>query len=138
MAIDFKGDKTMPMQPPTKPERLLEGTMLSTQVEQALTAYFQQLGETPPHGLYQLVIAEIEIPLIKAVLQHTSFNRLQAAKKMGISRTTFHKKLNDYGLEEWIKDVKHRNVAAMEKGLTKTLKKTVDQLSTPAEIEETA
>ncbi|MCP4473947.1 MAG: hypothetical protein GY821_05150 [Gammaproteobacteria bacterium] len=127
----------MPMPAPDNIPSISEVAPFSAQVEQALTAYFRQLEETPPNGLYNLVLTEIEIPLMKTVLQHTRFNRLQAAKLLGISRTTFHKKLNDYALAEWIQDVQYRNVVAMEKDLAKALDAAEKPLTTPADIEET-
>ncbi len=85
---------------------------LSEQVEQAMHHYFSQLGEATPANLYQLVLAEVEAPLLKSLLRHTRFNRLQAAKQLGISRTTLHKKLQQYGLNTWIQANKYRNVTA--------------------------
>ncbi len=138
--IDFQtltGDKTMTMPATSNIPSISEGVTFSAQVEQALTAYFQQLEETPPNGLYNLVLTEIEIPLIKTILQHTRFNRLQAAKLLGISRTTFHKKIKDYALEEWIQDVKHRDVIAIGKGFAKAIDATAKPVAAPTEIEET-
>ncbi len=80
--------------------------LLSTQVETAIKDYLKNLGETPAANLLALVLAEIEPPLLKAVLMQTQFNRLQAAKIVGVSRTTFHKKLKAYGLEAWIETSK--------------------------------
>ncbi len=80
--------------------------ILRDQVASALTEYFTLLGNAPMANLYQLMLDEIEPPLIQAVLLQTQFNRLQAAKILGINRTTFHKKLNLYQLDDWIKKEK--------------------------------
>tara|TARA_B100001996_G_C18514978_1_gene536982 strand:+ start:315 stop:707 length:393 start_codon:yes stop_codon:yes gene_type:complete len=75
---------------------------LQEAVEMAMGNYFSQLGETTPANLLPMVLAEVEVPLMKAVLHRTHFNRLQAAKQLGISRTTFHKKIRQYGLDVWM------------------------------------
>lgn len=47
-------------------------------------------------NLHDLVLAEIEPPLLKAVLEKRRGNQLQAAKILGISRGTIRKKLFRY------------------------------------------
>lgn len=89
----------------------IEKPLLKEHVEMAVKGYLDNLGDTPAANLLELVIGEIEPPLIKAVLLKTHFNRLQAAKILGISRTTFHKKLNIYKLDEWIQTSKRSMTA---------------------------
>ncbi len=85
--------------------------LLRQSVEMAMESYFSQLGNAPASNLYQMVLNEVEIPLIKTVLRYTRFNRLQAAKLLGISRTTFHKKLKQYGLDLWLENEKRLPLA---------------------------
>lgn len=47
-------------------------------------------------GLYEMILAEIEPPLLQAVMEKRRGNQLQAAKMLGISRGTIRKKLNQY------------------------------------------
>ena len=48
------------------------------------------------HDLYDMILAEIEPPLLEAVMAKKRGNQLQAAKILGISRGTIRKKLLRY------------------------------------------
>lgn len=50
----------------------------------------------PIDGLYDMIISEIEPPLLQAVMEKRRGNQLQAAKMLGISRGTIRKKLLRY------------------------------------------
>jgi Fis family transcriptional regulator len=50
----------------------------------------------PIDDLYDMVISQVEEPLIKAVMEKRRGNQLQAAKTLGISRGTIRKKLLRY------------------------------------------
>lgn len=73
---------------------------LSSAVQTALDLYFHDLdGHTPPGNLYEMVLCEVERPLLQAVMQHTRGNQCNAAKILGINRSTLRKKLQQYGIE---------------------------------------
>lgn len=67
-------------------------------VREAIESYFAQLNGHPANGLYQMVLAEVEEPLLEAVLRHTGSNQTQASQILGISRSTLRKKLAKYNL----------------------------------------
>lgn len=46
--------------------------------------------------LYELLLSEVEPPLLQAVMEKCRGNQLQAAKILGISRGTIRKKLQHY------------------------------------------
>ena len=46
--------------------------------------------------LYDLILSEVEPPLLQAVMEKRRGNQLQAAKMLGISRGTIRKKLQRY------------------------------------------
>jgi len=71
---------------------------LSSQVKEALTLYFDQLNGHEAAGLYEMVIAEVEKPLLESVLAYTGQNQSKAAKMLGLSRSTLRKKMELYGL----------------------------------------
>lgn len=71
---------------------------LGSQVTKALDEYFLQLGEARPSKLYEMVIAEVEKPLIDFVLKHTKSNKSEAAEILGITRGTLYKKIDLYKL----------------------------------------
>lgn len=68
-------------------------------VREALTEYFNHLNGHAPAALYDLVLQEVEQPLLSTVLQHTGGNQTKAADILGISRSTLRKKLAKYGIE---------------------------------------
>lgn len=77
---------------PTKPETLRNS------VEVALNNYFTHLEGQPVTDLYQMVLSEIEAPLLEAVMRHTGDNQSQASEMLGLNRGTLRKKLKQYGL----------------------------------------
>ncbi len=68
-------------------------------VRDALDSYFQQMGDHGASDLYQLVLNEVEQPLLEKVIQHTEGNQTRAARILGISRSTLRKKLTAYNLD---------------------------------------
>ena len=68
-------------------------------VRASLTLYFQHLDGHTPQKLYQLVMSEIERPLLEIVMSHTQGNQTKASDLLGINRSTCRKKLIQYGLE---------------------------------------
>ena len=60
--------------------------------------YFNQLEGEPVSELYQMVLAEMEIPLLEKVLEYTRGNQTKAAELLGLNRGTLRKKLKQYGL----------------------------------------
>ena len=67
-------------------------------VEHALTTYFEQLNGEVTTNLYDVFLAEVEGPMLKATLSHTQGNESQAAESLGVNRGTLRKKLKTYGL----------------------------------------
>jgi two-component system, NtrC family, nitrogen regulation response regulator GlnG len=67
---------------------------LSDFMEQYLAKYISTFGDQlPPDGLYERMLAEIEPPLLHAVLVATRGNQLKAADVLGINRNTLRSKL---------------------------------------------
>ena len=64
----------------------------------ALERYFELLGDHPTSGLYQMVLAEVEAPLLAVVMRQTNDNQSRAAELLGINRTTLRKKLKLYDI----------------------------------------
>ena len=72
---------------------------LRAHVQAALHDYFRQLEGQMPTGLYDLVLQEVERPLLETVMHFTHGNQTRAAEVLGINRSTLRKKLRQYGLE---------------------------------------
>ncbi len=66
--------------------------------EDALKSYFDRLNGHKPGDLYDLVIGEVEEPLLKTVMDYSHGNQSRAADILGINRGTLRKKLRHYSL----------------------------------------
>lgn len=84
-------DKT----PPCSDQPLL----LSEHVRGALKDYFSRIDGHSVCALYEMVIAEVERPLVQTVLEQYGHNQSKAAQALGLSRSTLRKKINHYGLD---------------------------------------
>jgi len=84
--------KTVSQKPKNKP--------LSEQVRKAMKKYFATLGDTNPANIYEMVIAEVEPELLKAVMKYTNNNQSKAATALGLNRATLRKKLHRYNITE--------------------------------------
>jgi Fis family transcriptional regulator len=62
----------------------------------ALKQDFNILNGHTPFDIYKLVIKEVELPLIKTVMEHAKQNQTQAAAILGINRSTLRKKLKAF------------------------------------------
>lgn len=71
---------------------------LRESVHLALENYFAQLDGQPVNNLYELVLTEIEAPLLEAVMRYTNNNQTHASNLLGLNRGTLRKKLKQYDL----------------------------------------
>ncbi|MEM0910877.1 MAG: DNA-binding transcriptional regulator Fis [Pseudomonadota bacterium] len=71
---------------------------LRQSVKQAVNKYLKDGDNNNIDNLYELVLAEVEAPLLEEVMTHTRGNQTKAANLMGINRGTLRKKLKMYGL----------------------------------------
>ena len=71
---------------------------LSFHVKEALERYFSALNGHAPGGLYELVLTEIERPLLEEVMRRTRGNISKAAQHLGLNRATLRKKLEKHGI----------------------------------------
>ncbi|MCM2130852.1 DNA-binding transcriptional regulator Fis [Larsenimonas rhizosphaerae] len=67
-------------------------------VEQSMTRYFQHLDGGNVTDLHAMVMAEVEAPLLQAVMLNTEGNQTLAAQMLGLNRGTLRKKLKQYDL----------------------------------------
>ncbi len=77
---------------------LTHGESLRGCVEQAMENYFQNLDGQPVSDVYNMVMAEVEAPLLEIVLKYTRHNQTRAAHVLGLNRGTLRKKLKQYDL----------------------------------------
>ena len=67
-------------------------------VRVALERYFADLDGALPAALHELVVAQVEPPLLQFVLERTRGNQCEAARMLGINRNTLRKKLRLYNI----------------------------------------
>ena len=72
---------------------------LSQCVSRSMRRYFKDLNGEEPANLYDMVMAEIERPLLEVVMHQAESNQTRAAKMLGINRNTLRKKLKQYRIE---------------------------------------
>lgn len=61
-----------------------------------VTRFLSENKSKNVNDLYDMILAEVEPPLLQAVMEKRRGNQLQAAKMLGISRGTIRKKLQRY------------------------------------------
>jgi len=67
-------------------------------VKSSLAAYLEKVDHENISNLYDLVLSEVEAPLLETVLQHTRSNQSKASSMLGLNRGTLRKKLKKYGM----------------------------------------
>jgi Fis family transcriptional regulator, factor for inversion stimulation protein len=75
-----------------------QGQSLRGCVEQAMDNYFKHLDGQDVSDVYEMVMAEVEAPMLEIVLKYTRHNQTRAAQVLGLNRGTLRKKLKQYGL----------------------------------------
>ena len=71
---------------------------LNNAVRECLSQYFNELNGTPPGNLYDMVLQQVEGPLLEMLLAHVDGNQSKASEYLGINRGTLRKKLKTYDL----------------------------------------
>ncbi len=71
---------------------------LRDSVKTAVEKYFTHLDGQHITDLYEMVLSEVEEPLLQTLMRITGGNQSLAAKILGLSRGTLRKKLEQYDL----------------------------------------
>lgn len=79
-------------------ESIQQETTLRSEVEKALSRYFAHVEDAPVTDLHDMVMSEVEAPLLKAVMRHAGNNQSKASIMLGMNRGTLRTKLKHYGL----------------------------------------
>lgn len=67
-------------------------------VARAVRRYLNDVDSQPCEALHALVVAEVEQPLLREVLDWYAGNQSRAAAALGMNRATLRKKLHQYGI----------------------------------------
>lgn len=90
------GDDSASPEPANNNEE--SGSELSTAVTRAVRDYLAELDGQMTTDFYQLVLAEIEAPLLREIMAYTRNNQTRASIMLGLNRGTLRKKLKQYDL----------------------------------------
>ena len=71
---------------------------LRDSVSIALSNYFTHLEGQDVTDVYEMVLSEVEAPLLEEVMKYTRNNQTKASILLGLNRGTLRKKLKQYGL----------------------------------------
>ena len=71
---------------------------LRDSVSVALNNYFAHLEGQDVTDVYEMVLSEVEAPLLEEVMKYTRNNQTRASTLLGLNRGTLRKKLKQYGL----------------------------------------
>lgn len=82
----------------SKPAAEKQTLSLSEQVTQTLELYFDTLQEQTTCDLYEMVIHQVEKPMLEFVLAKTEYNQTQTALILGINRNTLRTKMQKHQL----------------------------------------
>jgi Fis family transcriptional regulator len=83
--------KSLPGMPPAR-------SRIEDCVHQTLRTYLEDLGDTPPRGMHEMVMRVAERALLELVLDRTRGNQSRAAEWLGINRNTLRRKLAEHRL----------------------------------------
>lgn len=76
----------------------LQSVSLEKLVKSKLEVLFQQQQEAQVelNGLYNIILEQVEKPLIELTLSNCRGNQVKTAKMLGINRNTLKKKIDNY------------------------------------------
>lgn len=72
---------------------------LSACVRKMMKQYFKDLDGEDVSDIYDMVVANVERPLLEVVMHQARGNQTRAAEMLGLNRNTLRKKLSEHGIE---------------------------------------
>lgn len=73
---------------------------LGDNVREAMEKYFSDLDGHEPSDLHELIMSQVEKPLIESVIDNSRGNLTRAAQVLGLNRGTLRNRMQKYGLEK--------------------------------------
>ena len=71
---------------------------LRDSVAEAVRSYLEELDGQMSTDVYQMVLAQVEAPLLEEIMAYTRNNQTKASLMLGLNRGTLRKKLKQYNL----------------------------------------
>ena len=87
------------MQPKHKTESGVRDNELSITVRKVMRQYFKDLDGEKASGIYDMVVACVEKPMLEVVMLQAQGNQTRAAELLGLNRNTLRKKLSKHGID---------------------------------------
>ena len=75
-----------------------EGRQLSHQVSKSMRKYFKELDGERASDIYNMVLKEVELPLLEIGMRECNDNQSKASQILGINRGTLRTKLKEHKL----------------------------------------
>ena len=91
-----------PLQPRHKSDGRSESAReneLTSTVRKVMRQYFKDLDGEKASGIYSMVVAAIEKPMLEVVMLQAEGKQTRAAELLGLNRNTLRKKLQQHGLD---------------------------------------
>jgi Fis family transcriptional regulator, factor for inversion stimulation protein len=73
-----------------------ESKPLCHSVAECVDEYFRTLNGHTPKDLYEVILGQVEKPLLEITLRNCAGNQSRAAQVLGLNRATLRKKLGQY------------------------------------------
>ncbi len=67
-------------------------------VRHSLERYFRDLDGEAPSDIYDMVLRQMERPMLEVVMREAHGNQLRASEMLGINRNTLRRKLTNHGM----------------------------------------
>jgi Fis family transcriptional regulator, factor for inversion stimulation protein len=74
----------------------VQSNELGEVVRRSLERYFKDLDGAKPAAIYDMVLRNVEKPLLETVLDQADGNQTVAARMLGINRNTLRKKMEEH------------------------------------------
>ena len=88
-----------PLQPKRSDKSDARENELASTVRKVMRQYFKDLDGEKPSGIYDMVVAAVEKPMLEVVMLQAQGNQTRAAELLGMNRNTLRKKLQQHGLD---------------------------------------
>ncbi|HEY7575295.1 MAG TPA: Fis family transcriptional regulator [Thermoanaerobaculia bacterium] len=72
---------------------------ISETVRKSLERYFKDLDGEKPRSIYDMVLKNVEKPMLETVLDKAEGNQTIAAEMLGINRNTLRKKMQQHKIK---------------------------------------
>jgi Fis family transcriptional regulator, factor for inversion stimulation protein len=73
----------------------MSGSDIEKCIRESLERYFHDLDGEKPCAIYDMVLSQVERPMLEVVMRHVDGNQTRAAELLGINRNTLRRKLQD-------------------------------------------